>query len=113
MSIFDKIQKRACYPFTLVNGETVHIRSLTIHQLTVIEPFKYDMEANGYALGCCLVDDEGKRVFDQGSMAAKDFGRHVLEQLDLPLDVFHPLVEQIMKVSNAPSAHAAEAITKN
>ena len=113
-SIFDKIKKRAAYPFKMVNGETVYLRSLTIGQLRELEPFKHDDAANGFAIGCCLLNDDLTPAFTRESgQSAEDFGRSVSQQLDLPFDVFHPLVEMIFKLSNEPSEKASEAIVKN
>ncbi len=113
-SIFDKIKKRAAYPFKMINGETVYLRSLTIGQLREVEPFRTEPEANGFAIGCCLLNDDLTLAFArEPGQSAKEFGKHVSDQLDLPFDVFHPLVEMIFKLSNEPSDKAAEAIVKN
>lgn len=114
MSIFDKIQKRAAYPFKLVNGETVLIKSLTIGQLRELEPIKNEDSGNGFVLGCCLLNDDHSPAFERApGQPAADFGSRVTAELDLPFDVFHPLIEMIFKLSNTPSEKASEAIVKN
>lgn len=118
MSIFDKLQKRAFYPFKMVNGETVHLCGLTFKQLRTLEPFKDTDESNGYAIGCCLLNEDGSRVFTQEpGESPQDFGQRVLTRLDdgdgFSFDLFNPIVERILKLSHRPSEHAAEAIVKN
>jgi len=113
-SVIDRIKKRAFYPFKMVNGETVHLKALTIGQLQSIEAFGSEHSANGYAIGHSLMDESGSVVFTQlAEESCRDFGTRVLSEIDMPLDVFHPIVEFIFKLSTTPSEHATEAIIKN
>lgn len=114
MSVINKLRKRAFYPFKLVNGETVHLRGLTIKQLADIEPFRNEREAAGFAIGCALLEESAEPAFVKSeSESDKEFGARVLEETDMPFDVYQPLVEHIFKLSTNPSEHAAEAIVKN
>ena len=113
-TVISRILKRACYPFKMVNGETVNIRALTINQLKEIEKFGTEHEANGYAIGCSLLSEDRELIFTpEPAESPREFGSRVLTALDVPLDVFHPLVEFIFKLSTEPSNHASEAIIKN
>lgn len=118
MSIFDKLQKRAFYPFKMVNGETVHLCGLTFKQLRLLEPFKETDESNGYAIGCCLLNEDGSRAFmPEPGESPQDFGKRVLDKLNegegLAFDLFEPIVEHILRITKEPTKHAAEAIIKN
>jgi hypothetical protein len=113
-SVIDRIQKRAFYPVKLVNGEEVHIRSLTRGQIRAVRLFANDEESVGFAIGCCLLEETGSPVFEiaEGE-SPKDFGKRVMEAIDLPADIHDPLIEAIMKLSQAPGEKAQDAIIKN
>jgi len=114
LSVMEILEKRAFYPFRLVNGETVHLRALTFNQLKTIREFSDEDESIGYAIGCCLLEANGEFVFvPDPKQSPKEFGARVLNAIDFPLDIRESLTEQIFKLSTNPKESAHEAIVKN
>lgn len=110
MSVIDKIRKRRAWPVT-IEGETVLVRALLDSEEGEVKPFANDPESYGYAIGCCLLGDDGlpclKRMPDEESKA---FGARVLTELDLPADTRAELCDRILKLATGPPI---ESLKKN
>lgn len=114
LSVIDRIRKRAFYPLTLVNGEKIHLRALTGHQLQTVRSFSEKESSIGYAIGCSLLEDSGDPVFvptDEESPEA--FGERVMLALELGRDVQQQIVAKIFELTNEPDKAKTEAIVKN
>jgi hypothetical protein len=110
-SVADRIRKRRFYPFTIA-GETVHLRGLTNSEHAEIEPFAMQDESTGFAIGCCLLNDDGSPVFTRSpDEPATQFGGRVLKELDLPDDTKSELTNKIISLAKGPPK--LEEVIKN
>lgn len=82
-----------------INGESVHVRSLTIR-----EALKFDELAKGqeqeslrYLVATCVVDESGQQVFAPDDP----------EITDIPVDVVKELADAVLKVSAPGSVEKA------
>lgn len=109
--VIDKLRKRRFYPVT-IGGETVHIRGMVFAEHKEVESFGDSAESWGYAIGCCLLNEDGTLVVSrQADESAKDFGARVLAELNLSDDTRGELIASIVKLSNGPPK--IEALAKN
>ena len=109
-SVFDKIRKRRKWPVE-IDGETVYVRALLESEHREVKPFENESESYGYAIGCCLLNDDGSQAIIRApGEAAKEFGARVLSKLDLPTDTRAELCERIVKLATGPPL---EVIAKN
>lgn len=114
LSVVDRIRKRAFYPLTLVNGETIHLRALTNQQLQLARSFSEKEASVGFAIGCSLLEDNGDAVFVcEHDESPEQYGERVLAALDLVRDVQQQIVAKIFEITNEPEKVKAEAILKN
>jgi len=109
--------KRLAYPVTLLNGEQIHVRTLTHGQLKVVREFSNDDESIGYTLGFGIVDDAGEREFTKtAEESPKQFGGRVMaamEAADIGLDIQNQIVGVIFKLSSDATEKQLEALVKN
>lgn len=79
MGILEKAAKRSAYPVKLTNGETVHVRAMTLDQLDVISEMEEGSARTGYLLGCCLCSELGQPEFEiLANENAAAFGARVM-----------------------------------
>lgn len=98
----DKLRKRRFYPVE-IEGETVHLRALIDSEHREVEPISRQTESFGFAIGCCLMNEDGTPVFTRlPDEDATTFGERVLKELDLPDDSRAQLSNAILKLSNGP-----------
>jgi hypothetical protein len=109
--VADRIRKRRFYPVEIA-GEKVHIRGMKHSERNTAEAFRDHDESVGFAIGCCLLNDDGSEVFTRAAEESpKDFGGRVLKELDLPDDTKAELIQKIVKLSSGPPE--LEKIVKN
>lgn len=114
LSVVERIRKRAFYPLTLVNGETIHLRALTNNQLTSARAFNEKESSIGYAIGCALLEDSGDPVFvPEDAESPEQFGERVMSAIELGRDVQQQIVAKIFEITNEPDKVKANAIVKN
>jgi hypothetical protein len=113
-SVVDRIRRRRKYPVKL-GDDTVFVRSMTIAENKAVEPFSAEIESLGYAIGVCLLNDDGSQVFAIGKdETANAFGARVLAELDIPDDARNIITEAIMKLrQDVPDMKAMETLVKN
>lgn len=112
-SVIDRINKRAKYP-AKINGETIYLRSMKRSERLAVMQFKDDEESFGFAIGVGLLNDDGTQAIERNAGESdKEFGKRVLETLDLSDDVRSQLVTQILKLSNGPTPEQMKAIEGN
>lgn len=96
--VFDRIEKRKAFPID-VNGEVMHVAEPTMNQIDRIQRLKSN-QATGLALGLCLVDEGGTRLFnpepDQTDAAFAD--RILVEASDCTVSAIRTLSEGILKL---------------
>lgn len=114
LSVVDRIRKRAFYPLTLVNGEKIHLRALTHHQLATARSFSDKDASIGFAIGCSLAEDNGDSVFVcEHSESPEQFGERVMAIAELGRDVQQQIVAKIFEITNEPEKSKADALVKN
>jgi len=110
MGVFERLEKRRAFPID-VDGETLHIAEPTLNQIDRIQRMQGTM-ATGLALGFCLVDSGGNRLFNQGvdehDEAFAD--RVLLEASDCTVSAIRVLSEGILKLVKPVSQ---ESLVKN
>ncbi len=112
-SVVERLRKRRCFPL-VIDGETVHIRSLTESEKRIVMDFKDCEQSFGYAIGMGLVNDDRTQVFMMSpDETAIQFGERVLVEADLPTDTRTQLATSILKLTNGPTAEQLKAIEKN
>ena len=100
--VIAKLRKRRFYP-VLIDGETIHLRALLDSEHKEVEPISQDVESFGYAIGCCLMNEDGTAVFSRNpDEDAKTFGARVLTELDLPDDTRSDISKAILKLQSGP-----------
>ena len=112
-NIFDRIQKRKAYPIT-IEGETIFVTEPTLGQISRIQ--KIDTaHSTGLALGLCLVDFNGNRIFLEDVRLKDDatpecetdeeFSRRVIEQAsNCTASTIKIIVEAILKLAKPVKA---------
>lgn len=109
-AVIDKVRKRRRWPIEL-DGETVYIRAMIESEHREVKDFDSDVESYGFAIGCCLLNDDGSAAISrQSGESARDFGARVLRELDLPVDTRAQLCERIVKLATGPPV---ETLAKN
>ena len=111
--MIEKLRKRRFYPVT-IGDATVHLRGLLYSEHETAEEFGEAAESWGYAIGCCLMHDDGTEWFTRMvdvKETASDFGARVLRELDLPDDTRAELIAAIVKLSQGPPK--IETLAKN
>jgi hypothetical protein len=79
---------------------------------TAVESFRTEDESTGFAIGRCLLNEDGSEVFTQAEAESpKEFGARVLAEMDLPEDTKAELIGKIVRLSNGPPE--LEAVVKN
>lgn len=108
--VIDKVRKRRRWPIEL-DGETVYVRALLESEHREVKDFETDVESYGFAIGCCLLNDDGTAViYRNAGESAKEFGARVLLELDMPVDTRAQLCERIVKLATGPPV---ETLAKN
>ena len=101
-TIAERLQKRRFYPVE-IGDETVHIRALLLSEKSRMMTFSNEPESYGFALGCCLLSDDGSPAFTQvAGEGDKDFGARVLAELDLPEDTTTEICGKIVMLAKGP-----------
>ena len=97
-NIFDRIQKRKVYPVT-IEGEVIHVTEPTLGQISRIQ--KIDTaDSTGLALGLCLVDPNGDRIFLENGDTDEAFSRRVVELAEnCTASTIKIIVEAILKLA--------------
>lgn len=109
--VIAKLRKRRFYPVD-IDGEKIHLRALLDSEHKEVESFTYETESFGFAIGCCLMNEDGTPVFTRvPDEDAKTFGARVLTELDLPDDTRSELSKAILKLQTGPPT--IEALVKN
>lgn len=102
--IVQKLRKRKCYPVT-IGEETIHVRPLTLGELSQLDGLQGARQIAGFYFGCSLVDDSGEPAFKRVEGETLDaFAERVANDLqDIPQDTLHLIRQAIEKASNVPS----------
>ena len=109
--VIAKLRKRRFYPIE-IDGEKIHLRALLDSEHREVEPISQEVESFGYAIGCCLMNEDGTAVFTRATEEdATTFGARVLKELDLPDDTRSQLSKAILKLQTGPPE--IEALVKN
>lgn len=112
-SIFDKIKKRAAYPCKLPNGEQVLVRNLTNREVDDASSIEDTDTRAYYWIGSGLLNDDHSQAFDK-QPENEGFAASVKEATkDWPRDSLHAILEMIIRITQAPTEKASEAIIKN
>lgn len=96
MSAKDVLFKRRVRPVE-IDGDTLHVRSLTLREATEVDRMKDagdDVGAALYGVAHCLVEADGKEVFNGDIESAKD----------IPLETLQRIGVAISEVSGASKA---------
>jgi hypothetical protein len=110
--VIEKIQKRRFYPVPMSDGTTRHVMSLTGWHKVAMQDLKSPDAQLAFALGCCLVCENGERRFDRepDESPAAFALRLQDETTDLSFADISELVAAINKVTKTPNS---EIIAKN
>lgn len=110
MGVFQRIEKRKAFPID-VNGEVMHITEPTMNQIDRIQRLQGN-QATGLALGLCLVDAGGTRLFntepEETDAAFAD--RVLLDAAECTVSAIRLLSEGILKLVKPVSQ---ESLVKN
>jgi hypothetical protein len=111
MTLAEKLLKRQCYPVKVSEGETVHVRSLTVSELRR----QFDLQHGNQALfsiGKTLCNPDGSPAYPQSPEEddATYAARIAAEFAEVPNSVVHELASAITKIS---TAQPLEKLTKN
>lgn len=111
MSVLKKIQKRRNYTVD-VDGEPVHLRSLSYSDAVAIDAVASASDKVFYALGCALLEDDGTPAIPrQPEETAQQYVDRVrvLTQ-DMQVEVMKQLSAAITKITKVPDG---DAVVKN
>jgi hypothetical protein len=101
-TVAERLQKRRFYPIE-IEGETVHVRALLQSETKRMMEFGGEPESFGFALGCCLLNDDGSPAYTANPEEGdKAFGARVLAELDLPSDTTGELCHRIAALAKGP-----------
>ena len=102
-SVIQKLLKRRCYPVSIA-GEEMHLRMLTIGEGDVLDKLK-DSEKTLFAVGCSLVDADGKQQLPRqpDESYAAYAARLSMELADMGQDMLGELMSAILKLAKIPS----------
>lgn len=114
LSVMDRIKARRCYPVKL-GDETVHVRALTIGELKALDKLPPEQQT-GFAIGCALVEQDGKQQFPRLERPVdadtpshlrqetnEEFAARMLEAVDeFPADNLKDISEVIGKLIRVP-----------
>lgn len=109
--VLNRLRKKRGYPVE-IEGETYHVRSLTLGELRRLEPLAAELKT-GFVLGCALCSDaEGGQELpaNDGEADAAWADRIGNELSDIPTQTIRELTESIAKVGTSPRV---ESIIKN
>jgi hypothetical protein len=110
--VLDRLKKKRGYP-VVVDGQTFHVRSLTIGEFKRYANVKDDAKT-GFVIGCALCCDEnGDQEFPKLTPAESDveWAARVLDELeDVPSENIRAISDGVAALSKTPSA---SAVAKN
>lgn len=113
-SVRERIKRREKYPIDIGDGVTVYVRAMKHSEAMEVVANVDTPEATGFAIGCCLVEDDGTPVMTRivGESFA-DFGSRVMSDLDLSTDIAGLIVNGIGRISQGVTPKQFEALQKN